>query len=342
MTSFIGKNSISNLSKILKEENTKNLLVFTGKKSFDAIKPIIEKELADCNITYYNNFSTNPKKEEIDVAIKELGNNFDIIIAIGGGSVIDFAKAYKYYLKATSKFIAIPTTFGTGSEATQFAVIYIDGVKQSLDDKSILPDYAIVDARFAQDNPKYLKACTALDAYCQAIESYWSVKSTEESRQFAKRAIELCKANIVDYVNTYNSDTLEKMAEASHLAGKAINISRTTAAHALSYKITTDYGLPHGHAVAMSIARLAKLNYEIDANCCIDNRGVEFVFAKMLELKEILTEDPISYFEDLFKNIGIEFPSIDVDEVVASVNLQRLANNPRRLSSTDCKWILKY
>ena len=61
-----------------------------------------------------------------------------------------------------------------------------------------------------------------------------------------------------------------------------------------------------------------------------------------MNVKEILTEDPISYFEGLFKNIGIEFPSIDVDEVVASVNLQRLANNPRRLSSTDCKWILKY
>ena len=332
MTSFIGRNSTNNLSKILKEENAKKLLVFTGKKSFDVIKPIIEKELADCNITYYNNFSTNPKKEEIDVAIKELDNNFDIIIAIGGGSVIDFAKAYRYYTKPL-KLIAIPTTCGTGSEATQFAVIYVEGVKHSLDEPSILPDYAIIDSQFVENNPKYLKACTAMDAFCQAIESFWAVKSTEESRNYAKQAIQLCKENIVEYVNSNNPDVAGKMALASNLAGKAINISRTTAAHALSYKITSEYGIPHGHAVALSIKKLFEINCKTEDD-----------YAK--DLNKLFDFSADKYFENLFKNIELEmnFEKLnikDIDLIINSVNIDRLKNNPKQLNREDLKHILK-
>ena len=336
MTSFIGRNSINNLSKILKKENAKELLVFTGKKSFDVIKPIIETELADYNITYYNNFSTNPKKEEVDIATNELDNNSDIIIAIGGGSVIDFAKAYRYYTKPL-KLIAIPTTCGTGSEATQFAVIYIEGTKHSLDESSILPDYAIVDSQFVENNPKYLKACTAMDAYCHAIESYWAVQSTEESRQYAKRAIELCIDYLVEYVNSNSSIASEKMALASNFAGKAINISRTTAAHALSYKITTEYGIPHGHAVALSIGDLFRININIDIETCNDPRGVDFVRERMNELVKILGITNINeYWNDLMYKIGLDtnFKKLKIDDrnlIIKSVNVERLKNNPKNI-----------
>ena len=332
MTSFIGRNSITNLSKILQEENSKKILVFTGKKSYDAIKPVIEKELIACDITYYNDFSTNPKKEEIDVAIKELGNNFDIIIAIGGGSVIDFAKAYRHYTKPL-KLIAIPTTCGTGSEATQFAVIYIEGVKHSLDEPSILPDYAIIDSQFVENNPKYLNACTAMDAFCQAIESYWAVKATPESKKYAKEAIVLCKENIVEYVNSNNSIASEKMALASNLAGKAINISRTTAAHALSYKITSEYGIPHGHAVALSIKKLFEINCKTEDD-----------YAK--DLNKLFDFSADKYFENLFENIELEmdFDKLNIkniDLIIDSVNIDRLKNNPKQLNREDLKYILK-
>ena len=257
---FCYRGSIENLSKILKEEQAKNVLVFTGKKSFDNIKPIIEKELSGLNVLYYNDFSTNPKKDEVDIAIESIDKTFDIIVAVGGGSVMDFAKAFRYYLKSDKKLIAIPTTAGTGAESTQFAVIYIDGIKHSLDETSTLPDYAIVDSQFVENNPKYLKACTAMDAYCHAIESYWAVKSTKESRKYARQAIELCRDNIVQYVNSDDKIASDNMMLASHIAGKAINISRTTVAHALSYKMTSEYGIPHGHAVALSIAKLIEQN----------------------------------------------------------------------------------
>lgn len=336
MTSFIGRNSINNLSKILKEENAKNLLVFTGKKSYETIKLIVENELINCDITYYNNFSTNPKKEEINVAINELDSNFDIIIAIGGGSVIDFAKAYRYYTKPL-KLIAIPTTCGTGSEATQFAVIYIKGTKHSLDEPSILPDYSIIDSQFVENNPKYLKACTAMDAYCQAIESYWAVQSTEASRQYAKQAIELCRDYIVEYVNSNSSVVSEKMALASNLAGKAINISRTTAAHALSYKITTEYGIPHGHAVALSIGDLFKININIDIETCNDPRGVDFVRERMDELVKILGITNVNrYWNDLMYKIELDtnFKKLKINDrnlIIKSVNAERLKNNPKNI-----------
>ena len=322
---FVYRGAIENLSEVIKSNNAKKVLLFRGKKSYENIKEIIEKNLKGAKVTYYSDFSTNPKKEEIDKAIAKLGTKFDMIIAVGGGSVMDFAKAYRYYSKVEVKLVAVPTTCGTGAESTQFSVVYIEGVKTSLDDKSILPDYAIVDSQFCEKNPKYLKASTALDAYCQAIESYWAVKSTSESKEYARHAIELCRDNIVEYVNTSNSDVTENMTLASHLAGKAINISRTTASHAISYKITSDYGIPHGHAVALTIAQLCEKNLSS---------------GKFNELKELIADNPSKYFKDLFNKIGLEcnlekLGITDIDAIVQNVNVERLSNNPIKLSKED-------
>lgn len=342
---FCYRGAIENLSKILKEEQVKDVLVFTGKKSFENIEPIVEKELSGLNVHYYNDFSANPKKDEVDVAIKNIDKKFDIIVAIGGGSVMDFAKAYRYYLKSDKKLIAIPTTAGTGAESTQFAVIYIDGVKHSLDEKSILPNYAIVDSQFVDGNPKYLKACTAMDAYCHAIESYWAVKSTALSREYAKQAMILCRENIVQYVNSNDKRACDNMALASHVAGKAINISRTTASHALSYKITSEYGIPHGHAAALTIAKIMKFNFEVNALNCNDYRGFDFVKEKMHDIQLCLKiQNPIEYFNNLLQKININlkqniFNKVEVDTIVSTVNTLRLSNNPVKLTNRDLEEI---
>ena len=339
---FIHRGAVENLSTILNTEKSGKLLIFTGKKSFEKIKNRFEKETIGCKIEYYNDFEVNPKKEDIETALQNIKPDFDIIIAIGGGSVIDFAKAYRYYTKSEKKLIAIPTTSGTGSETTQFAVIYIDGVKHSLDDVSILPEYAIVDSEFSQTASKYLKACSAMDAFCHAIESYWSIKSTPLSREYSKQAMELCRDNIVDYVNTNNTEAAETMAIASNLAGKAINISRTTAAHALSYALTSLYGLPHGHAAALSIGKLAEINAKITDECCNDARGSEFVEKRMQEIQNILnTNNPAEYFSKLLKKIDLSEPeNIDIKKIAESVNLDRLNNNPYKLSNQDLLYIL--
>lgn len=341
---FIYNGAIENLSKIIKKEKAKKLLIFTGKNSFESIKTVFEKEIKDCEINYYNDFSTNPKKDELDKAIKEISNDFDIIVAIGGGSVLDFGKAYKYYTNCIQKILAIPTTSGTGSESTQFAVMYINGEKKSLESKKILPDYAICDSKFSLLCPKYLKACTALDAFCQGIESYFSVNSNPLSRLYAKKAIELCSQNIIDYVNTTNLKSAQKMMLGAHFSGKAINISKTTASHAISYKITTEYNIPHGHAVALTMAKVLEFNKNVNVSNCNDKRGVDFVKEKINEIYEILgIEDANEYFKKLFEDIGInEFRPTHINsELIAnSVNEERLANNPVIMNKKDIKNIL--
>ncbi len=330
---FCYNGAIDNFSKILNAEKARKILVFTGKKSFIGIKTIIENELKNFEVEYYNDFSTNPKKEDVDKAITNINYKFDIIVAIGGGSVIDFAKAFRYYLNCNKKLIAIPTTSGTGSESTQFAVLYVNGIKTSIDNKNILPEYAICDSQLTVNNPNYLKACTAMDAYCQAIESYWAVKSTEESRKYAKQAIELCKNNIVQYVNTNDKLASNNMMLASHLAGKAINISRTTAAHALSYKITSEYGIPHGHAVALTINRVFIANLNVNNKTCNDRRGLNYLHSIMSDLKQMISNDINKYFSALFKEINIEMDLnklniSDIGTIINSVNKDRLSNNP--------------
>lgn len=325
MTDFIYRCSIENL-KYWKED----ALVFTGKKSFEKIRPIVEEYL---NFPfYYNDFSTNPKLEEIEKGVETISINPKTIIAIGGGSVIDFAKVYKYKTKLNVPLIAIPTTCGTGSEATQFAVYYKEGKKQSLDSPEVLPNVAIVDSQFVENNPTYLKACTALDAYCQAIESYFACKSTEKSRQYAMEAIKLCRDNLVKYVNSNEKTYSLNMSKASNLSGKAINISRTTAAHAMSYSITTKYGIPHGHAVALNIAKVMEYNKNVDEKSINDKRGVAFVRERMDEIYSTIgILNANDYFQDLFYKVGIEYkeyPSEYIDP-------ERLKNNPRKIGGMN-------
>ncbi len=336
---FCYRNAIENLGEIVNFENAKNVLIFRGKKSFENIKNIIEAQLKNAKIQYYSDFSVNPKDEEVKIAIDKIDNNFDLIIAVGGGSVIDFAKAYKYQIKSNKKLVAIPTTSGTGSEATQFAVLYVNGTKTSLDKAEILPNYAIVDSQFCENNPKYLKACTAMDTFCHAIESFWACKSTTVSRDFAKKAIEICKENIVNYVNSNDPIAAQEMMLASNLAGKAINISRTTASHALSYSITSDYNIPHGHAVALTIAQMFMLN-SAQGKELFDKRGEEFVKSQMDILKELLDQNPLEYFTSIFDKIGLvyEYEKLgisDFQKIVDKVNVDRLTNNPYRLTSED-------
>ena len=335
---YIGKKKLNNIRYIISELNSKNIIIFTGKSSFLKIKNDFLNQI-ECDFEIYNKFSVNPKLVDIELF---LSNNdllkYDLFVAIGGGSVIDFAKLCKFFSKSDTKLIAIPTTAGTGSEATQFASYYEFGKKASIDDFKILPNYVILDSTLLINSPKYLKACSAIDAYCQAIESFWAVNSNIFSKEYAKESIILCKNFIKDYVLNNESKSQIKMQLAANLSGKAINISRTTAAHALSYKITNDYNIPHGHAVALSMPDLFECNLKINDKSCIDMRGVNYVLTTMKELIKILQIDNFrDYWYDLLNLIGLEWRFdvlgiTDKDSLINSVNVQRLKNNPKDLT----------
>ena len=154
--------------------------------------------------------------------------------------------------------VCIPTTAGTGSEATHFAVIYVDGKKKSIASQQLLPDVVILDPQLTDNMPAYVSACSGFDALCQA--TYWSRAATPLSQLYAALTIKVLIVELPQAVNSNSRLVRDKMQMAANWAGKAINISKTTAPHAMSYVITQEFGIPHGHAVALTLGKFFTLH----------------------------------------------------------------------------------
>jgi alcohol dehydrogenase class IV len=169
----------------------------------------------------------------------------------------------------------------------------------------------------------YQKSATTLDALCQAIESYWSVNATEQSKNYAKRAIRLILDNMRDYFDG-SSQANEKMLLAANLAGRAINISQTTAAHALCYKITSIYNIAHGHAVAICLPEVWR--YMARRATC----GESFLeIANLLDCSDV--DGAINKMKNIADDLGLKAPTIKNNELellADSVNQERLKNSP--------------
>jgi len=279
----------------------------------------------------FSGFKPNPLYEDAKAGVKVLRKNkCNFIVAIGGGSSIDIAKSIKYYNHVDMPIMAIPTTSGTGSEATHFAVIYKDGEKHSIADEKILPNYVILQPSMLKTLPVYQKKCTMLDALCQAIESWWSRKATPESIEYSQNAIKLIFENMDSYLKN-ECDGNKNMLVASNLAGKAINITTTTAPHAMSYKLTSLYGLPHGHAVALCLPKVWRHMKNYD--------DIAKAFGKQK------CEEAVLFFEQMLCKLEI-FPPENaeaghLDSLTDSVNIQRLNNNPVRLDRDTIKDLYK-
>lgn len=192
--------------------------------------------------------------------------NCDGLISVGGGSCMDTAKAILARMSAETMedvkasrltdrgipHIAVPTTAGTGSEATQTAVNYVGKSKLSISHPCLLPQAFILDGELLQSLPPYQKKAGAMDALAQGIESWWSKASTEDSRVHAYLAILGVLDNLPAYLNG-DPHAAQLMLEAACQSGRAIQITRTTAAHAMSYRLTKDYGMAHGHACMLTL-----------------------------------------------------------------------------------------
>ena len=341
----------SNLLNIINSEKVNKLFVVCDKVMFD-VWPL-KKLLESNNISYilFSDFTANPKFDDIVKGI-ELFNkeNCDFIVSIGGGSSIDTAKIIKLYSvldykKGITKdykynpvkHLAIPTTAGTGSESTRYSVCYYEGKKQSITHDSIVPDYVILDPSYLLNLPYYQKVSTLMDALCQGIESYWSVNSTDESKEYSKESIKLILNNVYKYIENNDLIISENMLHASNLAGKAINITQTTAAHAMSYKLTSMYNIAHGHAVSVTLPYLWKFMEE-NLNECIDSRGKDYLKNTLSELKDMV--GGYNKIIELFNYFKLTIPSVSEEELnilVNSVNPDRLKNNPEKLTNESIK-----
>ena len=208
----------------------------------------------------FSGFTPNPQISQAREGMARLlAEGCDSLIAIGGGSAMDTAKCIRLWMSqergVTLPFIAIPTTAGSGSEATRFAVVYADGVKRLVDDPLCAPDAVWLRPDCLASLPERQRKATALDAWCHAVESMWARSATPESRAIAADALRML-ARSTDGYAAGDPAAFDGAMRAAFRAGQAINLTRTTAAHALCYGLTTRFGLPHGQAAALCLRAL--------------------------------------------------------------------------------------
>ena len=332
----MGQVILKELSALLQVLEGKKLLLVCG-NSFDRLG--IAEPILALNPVQFRDFSPNPVYEDVCKGLQLFRREgCGAILAVGGGSAMDVAKCIKLFsgMKEGENYLkqefsdtgillaAIPTTAGTGSESTRHAVIYFRGEKQSVSHPSLVPDYACLIPDVLENLPVYQKKCTMLDALGQAIESWWSVSATEESAEYSRKAVELIRDNWKCYLET--GDRAAEILLASNYSGRAINITATTAAHAMSYKLTGLYGIPHGHAVGLCLRE---------------------VWSEMLEeprLQPVFSQFPVDlpWYRQLLAELDLLRPAAknreaELEILADSVNPLRLKNNPVAFSREALK-----
>ena len=333
----------------------------------------INRQVLDLKVPYvlFDQFGSNPLYEDVCKGVDLFRKHqCDAILAVGGGSCIDVAKCIKLYCRmepsimyleqepfdSNVPLIAIPTTAGTGSESTRFAVIYYEGKKQSVNHLSIIPNYAILEPEVLRTLPEYQKKCTAMDALCQGIESWWSLNSTETSRELSRQAVRILSEKIVPYIQGTGDEATdrhcaEEVMEAANKAGQAINITQTTAPHAFSYKLTSLYGFPHGHAVAVCLPDIWQYMIDNMGRHCIEPRGEDYLLDIFAQIAHTLgcssPSEGVVWMRSLLDVMQLPSPvgrrrDEEIGLLTTSVNPVRLKNNPVAMDSHAIRRIYEH
>ena len=253
-------------------------------------------------------------------------------------------KKQEYVIK--EKFcdsIAIPTTAGSGAEVTTNAVIYVNKIKYSIESEKIKPTHSILIPSLILSNTNKTISASSFDALAQAIESMISVKSSNESVQFSKKAIGLFLANYRKFINNRNIMSAYNISLSAYYAGKAISLTKTTAPHAVSYPFTSFFNVDHGHAVSLTLNEFLRFNFEFKDKSVTSFNLLKryFVLFNLFKVKNI--NDLIDKLEEIKNNLKLNdnFDLISknfkskIPLIVSNVNVQRLTNNPIRITSLD-------
>ena len=357
-----GDGAVRRVPDVVAGLGARRVLLVCGGTSFDAsgaasMLPDLERV---ATVHRWSGFAANTDAADLVRGLR-IVEDFrpDLVLGVGGGSAMDMAKLLCAFPGVTDedklhhairagdritsrvpRLVLVPTTSGSGSEATHFAVVYIGDEKFSVAGPVLRPDVVVLDPSLTLSGSRYQRATSGIDAVAQAIESMWAVGATEASRRWARHALGLLLPAIETFVKEPDAGSARAMAIGSHLAGRAIDISKTTAAHALSYGITKRYGISHGHAVALSLGGFIEAHSDAETfrlRTEVDRARHEHIMA---EVKRPLGAgsgaQAREHFNALLKRIGlipVPLPAAsDVAEecrrVVGAVNVERLSNNP--------------
>lgn len=340
-----------------------HVLVVSGRASFeksgaaDQLGWLLERP----NTSRWSDFAPNTDISDLAEGIEAANATAaTTLVAVGGGSVMDIAKLICAYrdvgdrseLEARIRsggrierrqtgLLVAPTTAGSGSESTHFAVVYIGAEKFSIAGEGMRADAVALDPLLAVSGSPHQRATSGMDAICQAIESSWAAGSTPSSRRFARHALGLLLPAVRGYVAAPDNENARAMSLGSHLAGRAIDVSKTTAAHALSYGITKMFGVDHGNAAALTLGAFLDRHATAsqgDLQETVDPDRHAGTLASLLRRLDALPGEARTRFVGLLDDVGLPAtleqvgaaPS-DLDHLAQSVNAERLGNNPVRL-----------
>lgn len=294
----------------------------------------------------YGEISPNPEIKEVDACADIIRREeIEFVVALGGGSALDCAKAAasicfsgesireyhgtgKMLPEKHLPLIAIPTTAGTGSEVTCVSVLsdHELGKKGPIVSQNFYPSIALIDPELTYTLPPHMTASTGIDVLCHALEGFWSkghqpicdalaLYSTRIVFQYLRRA----------YRNPEDKEARTRMAEASVIAGLAFTLPKTTSSHACSFPLTNLYHIPHGEACGMTLDYFAKINADVES-------GRIHEFARQLGFK-----DAIAMADEIYQlkaDLGLRNDLKDLnlnDEQIAE--LVHLSNHPNMLNN---------
>lgn len=370
-----GMGAIALAPSVLRQLGAQRVLLVCGKNSFAAsgAEAIVPEMEAIAEVKRWSDFRPNTDANDV-IAGLQIVKEFapDAIVAVGGGSAMDMAKLLCGFRGVTDKallldairsggdvkrvntsLVLVPTTSGSGAEATHFAVVYIGSDKYSIGGPTVLPDVVLWDPALTLSGSPYQRATSGIDALAQAIEGLWATDSTPDAKEFARQAMSLLVSALPNFVNNPDDESARAMALGSYLAGRAIDISKTTAPHALSYGITKSYGLSHGHAVAITLGAFIAQHANADEDQLqpgADPVAHRQVMAEILDaLGAADGDDAAEIWADLMQQIGLDRSlsaagarrASDRQALAEVVNADRLGNNPVVFSIDDLTKVLQ-
>ncbi len=308
----------------------------------------------------FNDIENNPTLESCQRAIDFSRNgNYDGVISMGGGSVMDTAKTVMaaigteiYELKKLfsikSPFshripaIFIPTTHGTAIEVTMWSTVWdmTDKQKYSVSYPELYPDVAILDGSLCLSLPLDLSITTVLDALSHSFEAVWNKNANQKSTDYAIEAISIILQNVSQLKrNPQDIETRNKLLKASNLAGLAFSNTKTAAAHSISYPLTISYGIPHGIACSMPIIPLLRINEKAirtQLKIIFNKTGIN----KLSELEKLILNIPKDTIK--FKLEDWNINKEDLEGITErSFTKDRMGNNIVDLNSNDVLGVLK-
>ena len=366
--SYGGEGSIEKIKEIIAKEKSQKVVVFSdeGIKA-TGLLDILTKQLDETGVQYHVFTDCKPEPSYLQVeAVVDMvqGQECDLIIGLGGGSVMDAAKLASV-LKGASytikdlmndptqaekkvKTVMIPTTCGTGSEATCNAIVAIpeEKSKKGIVNDNMIPDYVILDAQMIAKLPKAIVAATGVDALAHVVECFTSKKATPFSDCYALEGAKLIFANIREaYNNPDNMDAKNKMLIGAYYGGIAITGSGTTAVHALSYPLGGKFHIAHGVSNAILFAHVMKFNKD----ACAERLAV-LCDAINPAYAEKTVEEKADYVIDQIADIvkvtniptdltqyGVTMDDLDFLVTAGSQQQRLLVNNMKELSLDDIR-----